>query len=221
MSNLSRTHLYKPQALSFEMQSFGQTFICWFSGSYNTCQVKFINFFPFEIYKKKLFFKASTIKMASSFYGTASRFHLQMWHQKLSFLHLQMNHWIVGNLVGFQNALRIRGVGYRFDISPLKITIQAGYSHLLFQKSFLTNAITSLILNKKATQIFFQSTNLMKLNLFVSTIRNLRRPDVYKGKGIRYQKDFIKRKEGKKKKLVNFMSRLNQLLRKKTETTQN
>jgi len=97
--------------------------------------------------------------------------------------------------------LRIRGVGYRFEVSPLKITIQAGYSHLLFQKSSLTTAIRSLIVNKKATQVFFQGTNLMKLNLFLSTIRNLRQPDVYKGKGIRYKKDFIKRKEGKKKKI--------------------
>jgi len=112
-----------------------------------------------------------------------------------------MNHLIVGNLVGFQNALRIRGVGYRFELSSLKITIHAGYSHLLFQKLSSVSSIESLILNKKATQIYFKSPHLMYLNLYVSTIRNLRHPDVYKGKGIRYQKDFVNRKEGKKKKI--------------------
>lgn len=56
-------------------------------------------------------------------------------------------------------------------------------------------------LNKKATQISFQSPHLTSLNLYVSTIRNLRQPDVYKGKGLRYQKDLVNRKEGKKKKI--------------------
>jgi len=106
----------------------------------------------------------------------------------------------VGNLVGFQNALRIRGVGYRFEISPLKISIHAGYSHLLSQKLSLTHAFEFPKLNKKATQIFFTGCNLTALNSYVSTIRNLRQPDVYKGKGLRYQKDFLRRKEGKKKK---------------------
>ena len=126
---------------------------------------------------------------------------MQNVYQKLSSFYVHINHLIVGNLVGFQNALRIRGVGYRFELSPLKITIQAGYSHLLFQKLFSVNAIKSLALNKKATHIYFKGSDLMNLNLYVSTIRNLRHPDVYKGKGIRYQKEFVNRKEGKKKKI--------------------
>jgi large subunit ribosomal protein L6 len=97
--------------------------------------------------------------------------------------------------------LRIRGVGYRFEISPLKITIHAGYSHLLSQKFSVTSPFRSFMLNKKTTQIFFKGPHLMSLNLYASTIRNLRQPDVYKGKGLRYQKDFVKRKEGKKKKI--------------------
>ncbi len=139
--------------------------------------------------------------MASSFYQTISKAHVQNVDQKLSFFHVHINHLMVGNLVGFQNALRIRGVGYRFELSPLKITIQAGYSHLLFQKLFSVSAIKSQTLNKKATHIYFKGPDLMNLNLYVSTIRNLRHPDVYKGKGIRYQKEFVNRKEGKKKKI--------------------
>ena len=38
---------------------------------------------------------------------------------------------MVGCTVGFHNALRIRGVGYKFSILPTKLIIQAGYSHLL------------------------------------------------------------------------------------------
>jgi ribosomal protein L6P/L9E len=38
---------------------------------------------------------------------------------------------MIGSTIGFQNALRIRGVGYKFNILPTKLIIQAGYSHLL------------------------------------------------------------------------------------------
>jgi large subunit ribosomal protein L6 len=91
-------------------------------------------------------------------------------------------------------------VGYRFDISPLKITIQAGYSHFVFRKIPSTSSLQTLILNKKATLLKIKSSDITMLHTFLSSIRNLRHPDVYKGKGIRYQKDFIFRKEGKKKK---------------------
>jgi large subunit ribosomal protein L6 len=201
MSNLVRANIYKPQILFFEMQQFGQTFICWFSGSYNTYRVTFFNYFPIEILPQHFRFKQFVTQIAASFYRTASSSHLQMLHQKMSLLHVHMNQWIVGNIVGFQNALRIRGVGYRFEISPLKITIHAGYSHLLSQKFSVTSPFRSFMLNKKTTQIFFKGPHLMSLNLYASTIRNLRQPDVYKGKGLRYQKDFVKRKEGKKKKI--------------------
>jgi large subunit ribosomal protein L6 len=92
-------------------------------------------------------------------------------------------------------------VGYKFEISPLKITTSVGYSHLLSQKWPLVSSLRSRSLNKKATQISFQGSDLSNLNLYAATIRNFRQPDVYKGKGLRYKNDFIKRKEGKKKKI--------------------
>lgn len=201
MSNLARTNIYKPRILSFEMQQFGQTFLCWFSGSYNTQRVIFSRFFPFDLLQENFRFQQSITKIAPSFYNTVSNSHLQMWHRNLSLLHVHMNHWIVGNATGFQKGLRVRGVGYRFEISPLKIIIHAGYSHLLSQKLSLASFWQTMSLNKKATQISFQSPHLTSLNLYVSTIRNLRQPDVYKGKGLRYQKDLVNRKEGKKKKI--------------------
>jgi large subunit ribosomal protein L6 len=100
-------------------------------------------------------------------------------------------------LIGFQNALRVRGVGYRFDISPLQITIHVGYSHLVSRKIPL---LQSLVLSKKATLFRIKHFDLVSLNTFLSSIRNLRQPDVYKGKGIRYQMDSFLRKQGKKKK---------------------
>jgi large subunit ribosomal protein L6 len=107
---------------------------------------------------------------------------------------------MIGAMVGFKNALRVRGVGYRFDISPLKIIVHAGYSHLLIHKFSHRTLLESLVMNKKFTILRVKSADLLSLSNFLSTIRNLRSPDVYKGKGIRYQKEFIIRKEGKKKK---------------------
>jgi large subunit ribosomal protein L6 len=54
--------------------------------------------------------------------------------------------------------------------------------------------------NKKSTLIQIKTEDLVKLSTFLSGIRNLRKPDVYKGKGIRYRKDLVMKKEGKKKK---------------------
>jgi large subunit ribosomal protein L6 len=110
-----------------------------------------------------------------------------------------MKQLIIGASVGFKKFLRVRGVGYRFNISSTALTIQAGYSHLLkikipFFKSFVTN--------KKATLIRGRSVDLITLSTFFAAVRYLRSPDVYKGKGIRYRKDSFIRKEGKKKKTI-------------------
>ena len=200
MSNLVRKNIYTPEFLFFEMQQFRQSYVCWFSGPYNTRKVKFSNNQPLEIWDKKLRFKTRFVEMGSRFYKTMSNRSLQRMHQQTNLLQISMKHWIVGTLVGFQNALRVRGVGYRFDISPLKIIIHAGYSHLIFRQFPLSKYLQSLTINKKATLLKMKSFDLMFLHTFLSSVRNSRPPDVYKGKGIRYQKDFIFRKEGKKKK---------------------
>jgi len=104
---------------------------------------------------------------------------------------------MIGSSVGFKNALRVRGVGYKFSLSSTQLTIQAGYSHIL--RSKLPDA-KSIMINKKSTLFQLKSDNLVVLNTFLSSIRNLHKPDVYKGKGIRYRKDLVRKKEGKKKK---------------------
>jgi len=104
---------------------------------------------------------------------------------------------MIGSSVGFKNALRVRGVGYKFSLSSTQLIIHAGYSHIL--RSKLPN-VHSIRTNKKSTLFELKSDNLIKLNTFLSRIRNLHKPDVYKGKGIRYRRDVVRKKEGKKKK---------------------
>ena len=201
MSNLSRINIYLPEFSFFEMQQFRQNYVCWISGPYNTQKVRFSNTLPIERWRNQLLFKASLVEKGYFFYKTTSQRGFQQISQRTSLLHIYLRHWILGTLIGFQNALRVRGVGYRIDISPLKITIQAGYSHLISRKFPLQVSLQYLRLNKKATLLKMKHFRLPLLQTFLSSIRNLQKPDIYKGKGIRYQKDVISRKEGKKKKI--------------------
>lgn len=104
---------------------------------------------------------------------------------------------VLGALVGFKSFLRVRGVGYRFQILSKKLIISVGYSHNLEVKLPSSQNYT---LNKKSTFLRVKGNNVVVLSNFLSSVRNLRKPDVYKGKGIRYRKDPVKIKEGKKKK---------------------
>ena len=200
MSNLSRTYIYKPELLHFEMQHFRNEYVCWFSGPYSTCKIKFPCVFSIDFMRNELKFGISLLLRVSLLYQTYNSRYFQMSHKRASISNVYLNHLILGTIVGFQNALRVRGVGYRFDLSFTKITVEAGYSHLLFRNLPLLNDFQALMLNKKSTLLQIKSSNLIVLNTFLSTVRNFRKPDIYKGKGIRYKKELISRKEGKKKK---------------------
>lgn len=203
MSNFSKLDLYKPEILNFEMQQFRNNFVCWFSGPYATRKTRFSNRFPLEILRGKLRFQQSASRISSSFYETYTGNNLRHLNQRLSLLHVYLKQWMIGSSVGFKNALRVRGVGYKFSISSTQLTIQAGYSHILRSRlPFSTKGpnLQSIMTNKKSTLFQLKSENLVQLNTFLSSIRNLHKPDVYKGKGIRYRRDVVRRKEGKKKK---------------------
>jgi len=102
-------------------------------------------------------------------------------------------------ITGYKRVLRVKGVGYKFNlnIDYHIVTIEIGYSYLL-QVHF--DAEFESILYKKSIELEIKSNNLLQLTTFLSRVRKLRPPDVYKGKGIRYKKDSVRRKEGKKKK---------------------
>jgi large subunit ribosomal protein L6 len=197
MSNFTRLDIYKPEILNFEMQQFRNSFVCWFSGPYSTRKVQLSNRFPLEVLRGKLRFRQSAPRIGSKFYKTYNRSNLQHLHQRLSLLHVYLKQWMIGSSVGFKNALRVRGVGYKFSLSSTQLIIQAGYSHILRSK---LPSVQSIMTNKKSTLFQLKSDNLVQLNTFLSRIRNLHKPDVYKGKGIRYRKDVVRKKEGKKKK---------------------
>ena len=111
-----------------------------------------------------------------------------------------MSRTTVANLVqgvsqGFRKELEIQGVGYRAQVQGQTLKLNLGYSH---EVEFpVPEGIT--ITCAKPTEIVVEGANEQQVGQVAANIRDWRRPEPYKGKGIRYKGEFIFRKEGKKK----------------------
>jgi large subunit ribosomal protein L6 len=103
---------------------------------------------------------------------------------------------IQGTTNGFSRTLEITGVGYRAAMDGKSLKLQLGYSHDVFYP--IPEGIT--IACPKPTEITITGIEKDKVGQVAAEIRSFRGPEPYKGKGIRYQGEFIQRKEGKSKK---------------------
>lgn len=101
---------------------------------------------------------------------------------------------IIGVSEGYKKGLEIVGVGYRFTPNGDKLTISAGYSHPVVME--VPNGIT--VKGISNTEIELSGTDKVKIGEFAANIRKVRKPEPYKGKGIKYKGEQIRRKEGKK-----------------------
>jgi large subunit ribosomal protein L6 len=95
---------------------------------------------------------------------------------------------------GYQKGLEILGVGYRFNVQGNKLVINAGYSHSV-TLDIPAGLTVELISN---TEINVQGNDKQHVGEFAANIRKVRGPEPYKGKGIRYKGEYVRRKEGKK-----------------------
>ena len=105
-----------------------------------------------------------------------------------------INNMIIGVSKGFDKALEAVGVGYRFQTSGNKLTITAGYSHPVILDVPSDLSVTS----ESNTEITVHGIDKQKVSEFAANIRKVREPEPYKGKGIRYKDEHVRRKEGKK-----------------------
>lgn len=105
-----------------------------------------------------------------------------------------INNMIIGVSKGYDKGLEAVGVGYRFNVSGNKITINAGYSHPVVMETPDGLTVTS----ESNTEITIHGIDKQKVSEFAANIRKVREPEPYKGKGIRYKGEKIRRKEGKK-----------------------
>lgn len=101
---------------------------------------------------------------------------------------------ITGVSKGYDKGLEAVGVGYRFQVSGNKITINAGYSHPVVMEAPVGLTVTS----ESNTEITIHGIDKQKVSEFAANVRKVREPEPYKGKGIRYKGEQVRRKEGKK-----------------------
>lgn len=101
---------------------------------------------------------------------------------------------IEGVSKGYTKNLEIVGVGYRFNVQGNKINISAGFSHPV--ERVCPEGVSVELVN--ANEISLSGIDKQKVSEFAAKIREIRSPEPYKGKGIRYKGEHIRRKEGKK-----------------------
>ncbi len=101
---------------------------------------------------------------------------------------------IIGVSEGYKKGLEIVGVGYKFNVQGNKLTISAGYSHPVVME--VPNGLT--VTGISNTEIEVSGIDKEKVGEFAANVRKVRKPEPYKGKGIKYKGEQIRRKEGKK-----------------------
>jgi len=107
-----------------------------------------------------------------------------------------LNNMIVGVSEGYAIELEIIGVGYRAAMQGTKLVLSAGYSHPV---EFETPAGLNIEVPAQ-TQVIISGIDKQVVGEFAANVRKVRPPEPYKGKGIRYKGEHVRRKEGKKAK---------------------
>jgi len=107
----------------------------------------------------------------------------------------QVQNLVTGVTEGFKKELEINGVGYRAQAQGNKLNLNLGLSHdVVFD---VPDGIT--VTTPKNTEIIVEGIDQQLVGQVAANIREWRKPEPYKGKGIKYKDEYIFRKEGKKK----------------------
>lgn len=105
-----------------------------------------------------------------------------------------VNNMVVGVDTGFQKKLIVEGVGYRVAVEGSALTLNVGYSNPV---NFKLPAGVSATMVDKVNTVMLESIDKELLGLTAAKVREIRKPEPYKGKGIRYEGEHIVRKVGK------------------------
>ncbi len=104
-----------------------------------------------------------------------------------------INNMVVGVSEGFSKTLEVNGVGYRASKEGKNLVLNVGYSHQVIMPE--TEDIQIDVPNPN--QIIVKGIDKQKVGQFAAEVRGKRPPEPYKGKGIKYDHEVIRRKEGK------------------------
>ena len=110
-----------------------------------------------------------------------------------------LNNMVVGVANGYEKKLKVVGIGYRCAIKGSKLTLNVGYSNPVEMEVPAGIEVTCLDAAGKTspTDIQIKGIDKQLVGQFAAEVRAVRKPEPYKGKGIRYVDEFIRRKEGK------------------------
>jgi large subunit ribosomal protein L6 len=100
---------------------------------------------------------------------------------------------VEGVTKGYQKTLEISGVGYKAEVKPFGLQLALGFSHAIQYKAPAGVKLTA----PQPTTIVIDGADKEKVGQVAAELRNLRPPEPYKGKGIKYQGEVIRRKAGK------------------------
>ena len=131
-----------------------------------------------EIKDKELLVKVKKGKKSSVIWGTSRAL---------------MNNMVEGVTKGFEKRLIFEGVGYRASVSGNKLVLNLGYSH-----SIEIEAPKGVEFKAEKNTIIVSGIDKQLVGEIAADIRAKRKPEPYKGKGIRYENEVIRRKAGKK-----------------------
>ena len=104
-----------------------------------------------------------------------------------------VNNMVVGVTQGYEKVLEIEGTGYRAQLQGKKLVVNAGYSHPV--ELVIPEGLTVTVPNP--TEIHVVGCDKELVGQFAAEVRIIRKPEPYKGKGIHYRGEYIRRKEGK------------------------
>ena len=106
-----------------------------------------------------------------------------------------INNAVIGSSTGYEKILELVGVGYRAALKEKQLNLQLGYSHDI---NFDIPEGIKIVVEKQTT-VKVSGSDKQQVGMVCSKIKSFRKPEPYKGKGIREKGQYILRKEGKKK----------------------
>ena len=106
-----------------------------------------------------------------------------------------INNMVVGVTTGFEKKLKIEGLGYQARMDKKSIVLSVGFANQITLTP--PEGVTVEVTDKEGTVISVKGSDKQKVGQFAAEIRASRKPEPYKGKGIRYETEVIRRKEGK------------------------
>lgn len=107
-----------------------------------------------------------------------------------------LNKLILGVLKGFYVKLNIIGVGYKAFLEKNSLVLKLGFSHNIYYE--IPKDVAIKILNQKILTLLISGNDYQRIHQIAAEIRTLRPVEPYKGKGIKYFEEIVKKKEGKK-----------------------